>query len=108
MVNIKEFMRFFKEKLTHQNNLAPRDPDIASLITALGEQGNIVDVDACITRLRVKVKDLGKVNTGQIQHLGALGVVVIGQEVQAIFGRQSDNLRRELSERFGLGDSQEK
>ncbi|WP_413721287.1 glucose PTS transporter subunit EIIB [Sodalis sp. RH23] len=108
MVNIKEFMRVFKEKLTHQHNVAPRDPDIASLISALGEQENIVDVDACITRLRVKVKDLGKVNTGQIQHLGALGVVVIGQEVQAIFGRQSDNLRRELAERFGLESSQEK
>lgn len=104
MVNFREFMRFFKEKLTHQNDIAPRDPDIVSLISALGGQNNIVDVDACITRLRVKVNDLAKVNTGQIQHLGALGVVVIGQEVQAIFGRQSVNLRRELTERFGLGE----
>jgi PTS system glucose-specific IIB component len=105
MINIKEFMRFFSNKITHPHNVTPGDPDIALLISALGEQANIVDVDACITRLRVKVKDLSKVDTGEIQHLGALGVVVIGQEVQAIFGRQSDNLRRELSERFGLGDA---
>jgi len=102
MVNFKEFMRVFREKLSHPHTTVPHDPDIASLITALGEQENIVDVDACITRLRVKVKDLSKVDTGEIQHLGAVGVVVIGQEIQAIFGRQSDNLRRELAERFGL------
>ncbi|WP_213992705.1 glucose PTS transporter subunit EIIB [Sodalis sp. dw_96] len=104
MVNFKEFMRFFREKVSHPHSTVPHDPDISSLITALGEQDNIVDVDACITRLRVKVKDLSKVDTGEIQHLGAVGVVVIGQEVQAIFGRQSDNLRRELAERFGLED----
>lgn len=102
MVNFKEFMRFFRQKVSQPHATEPHDPDIASLITALGEQENIVDVDACITRLRVKVKDLSKVDTGEIQHLGAVGVVVIGQEVQAIFGRQSDNLRRELAERFGL------
>ncbi|QWA12227.1 glucose PTS transporter subunit EIIB [Sodalis ligni] len=105
MVNFKEFMRFFREKIKHPHNATvPHDPDITSLISALGEQENIVDVDACITRLRVKVKDLSKVDTGEIQHLGAVGVVVIGQEIQAIFGRQSDNLRRELAERFGLED----
>ncbi len=105
MVNFKEFMRFFREKINHPHNATvPHDPDITSLISALGEQENIVDVDACITRLRVKVKDLSKVDTGEIQHLGAVGVVVIGQEIQAIFGRQSDNLRRELAERFGLED----
>ncbi len=104
MVNLKEFMRFFSEKLSHPHHVEPGDPDIASLISALGDRENITDVDACITRLRVTVKDLSKVNTGEIQRLGALGVVVIGQQVQAIFGRQSDNLRRELSERFDLGD----
>ncbi|TCV93025.1 glucose PTS transporter subunit EIIB [Biostraticola tofi] len=102
MVNIKEFVRQFSPKLRHKASLEPKDPDLALLVSALGEQENITRVDACITRLRVRVRDLGKVNTGAIQQLGALGVVVIGQEVQAIFGKQSDNLRRELSERFGF------
>ncbi len=106
MVNFKEFMRFFREKLSHPQITVtePNDPDIGLLIAALGSQDNILDVDACITRLRVKVKELSKVDTGAIQHLGAVGVVVIGQEIQAIFGLQSDNLRRELAERFGLQD----
>lgn len=105
MVNIKEFVRIMGQKLTHSQPLEPGDPDIAALINALGGQDNIREVDACITRLRVTVESLSKVNTGAIQSLGALGVVIIGQQVQAIFGKRSDNLRRELEDRFGLGDA---
>ncbi|MEN3258364.1 glucose PTS transporter subunit EIIB [Sodalis endosymbiont of Spalangia cameroni] len=83
----------------------PGDPDLAALIAALGGRWNIREVDACITRLRVTVKDLAKVNSGTIQSLGALGVVILGHQVQAIFGTRSDNLKRELEERFGLDET---
>jgi len=70
------------------------------LIPAFGGDDNIDHVEACITRLRVTVKDLNKVDTQAIQQEGALGVIIIGQQVHAIFGRQSDALRQLLDDHF--------
>ena len=53
-----------------------------------------------MTRLRVKVKELTRVDTEALQSEGALGVIILGQEVHAIFGKQSDALRKLLDERF--------
>jgi len=70
------------------------------LIPAFGGEENIEHIEACITRLRVKVKDLNKVDSQAIQEEGALGVIIIGQQVHAIFGRQSDTLRQLLDDHF--------
>lgn len=70
------------------------------LIPAFGGDNNIQHVEACITRLRVTVKDLNKVDSQALQQEGALGVIIIGQQVHAIFGRQSDRLRHLLEEHF--------
>jgi PTS system glucose-specific IIB component len=48
----------------------------------------------------VTVKDLNKVDSKALQDEGALGVIIIGQQVHAIFGRQSDALRQLLDEHF--------
>ena len=61
---------------------------------------NIENVDACITRLRVTVKDLSVVDSQALQNEGALGVIILGQQVHAIFGKQSDALRQLLDEHF--------
>ena len=68
--------------------------------SAFGGDDNIEHVEACITRLRVTVKDLNKVDSEALQNEGALGVIIIGQQVHAIFGRQSDALRQLLDEHF--------
>lgn len=70
------------------------------LIPAFGGEENIEHIEACITRLRVTVKDLNKVDSQAIQEEGALGVIIIGQQVHAIFGRQSDTLRQLLNDHF--------
>lgn len=70
------------------------------LIPAFGGDDNIEHVEACITRLRVTVKDLNKVDTQALQQEGVLGVIIIGQQVHAIFGRQSDTLRQLLDAHF--------
>lgn len=70
------------------------------LIPAFGGDDNIEHVEACITRLRVTEKDLNKVDTQALQQEGALGVIIIGQQVHAIFGRQSDTLRQLLDAHF--------
>jgi PTS system glucose-specific IIC component len=70
----------------------------ASLVTAFGGKDNIASLDACITRLRVGVKDVAKVDQAGLKKLGAAGVVVAGTGVQAIFGTKSDNLKTDMDQ----------
>ena len=68
------------------------------LVRAFGGRSNIVNLDACITRLRVKLADVSRVSATTLKALGAAGVVVVGDGVQAIFGTQSENLKTEMQE----------
>jgi len=68
------------------------------LVRAFGGRRNIASLDACITRLRVKLNDVTKANPDKLKALGAAGVVVVGDGVQAVFGTQSENLKTEMQE----------
>ena len=68
------------------------------LVRAFGGRSNILNLDACITRLRVKLGDVTKASPEKLKALGAAGVVVVGDGVQAIFGTQSENLKTEMQE----------
>ncbi len=68
------------------------------LVRAFGGRGNIASLDACITRLRVQLNDVTKVNAEKLKALGAAGVVIVGDGVQAIFGTQSENLKTDMQE----------
>lgn len=68
------------------------------LVLAFGGRSNITNLDACITRLRIGVADANKVNQGKLKGLGAVGVVMVGNGVQAIFGTRSENLKTEMEE----------
>ena len=70
----------------------------AALVRAFGGAGNIKGLDACITRLRVEVADADAVDREALKALGAAGVVQVHNNVQAIFGPQSDNLRTEMQD----------
>jgi glucose PTS system EIICB or EIICBA component len=66
------------------------------LVAAFGGRANIRTLDACITRLRAEVHDVTKTSQARLKQLGATGVVVVGQNVQAIFGPQSENLKSDI------------
>jgi PTS system glucose-specific IIC component len=68
------------------------------LVRAFGGRGNIASLDACITRLRVRLLDVTRASAATLKALGAAGVVVVGDAVQAIFGTQSENLKTEMQE----------
>ena len=68
----------------------------AALVAAFGGKANIENLDACITRLRISVKTIEQVNKDELKKLGAAGVVVSGNGVQAIFGTKSDNLKTDM------------
>ena len=48
------------------------------LVLAFGGRGNIKSLDACITRLRVGLNDIHKVNQDKLKALGAAGVIAVG------------------------------
>jgi PTS system glucose-specific IIC component len=66
------------------------------LVLAFGGKSNIDSLDACITRLRVGVNDIGLTNQERLKALGASGVMVVGKNVQAIFGPLSENLKTDM------------
>jgi PTS system glucose-specific IIC component len=78
----------------------PKDAEAMSreLVLAFGGRSNIDSLDACITRLRIGVKDMGKVNIARLKALGASGVLQIGNNAQAIFGPRSENLKTDMIE----------
>lgn len=69
-----------------------------NILTALGGKENITHLDACITRLRVEVKDKGNVNKDRLKKLGASGVLEVGNNVQAIFGTRSDTIKSQIQD----------
>ena len=70
----------------------------SEILVALGEKENLKSLDACITRLRVQVEDINKVDREKLKELGAAGVLVVGDNIQAIFGTKSDTLKSEINE----------
>ncbi len=67
------------------------------IIAVLGGRENIEFVDACMTRLRVTVKDLDKVgDIDDWKPLGALGLFKKDKGVQAIYGLQADVIKSDI------------
>ncbi|WNS46611.1 glucose-specific PTS transporter subunit IIBC [Paenibacillus sp. MMS20-IR301] len=69
-----------------------------NILSALGGKENITHLDACITRLRVEVKDKTGVDKNRLKKLGASGVLEVGNNVQAIFGTRSDTIKSQIQD----------
>lgn len=68
------------------------------VLKALGGKENLENLDACITRLRVIVKDAKNVDKDGLKKLGAAGVMEVGNNIQAIFGPKSDHLKGQIKD----------
>lgn len=76
---------------------------IDEIITGLGGSDNIITVDACFTRLRVKVKDKSIIgDTDYWKRLGANGVVQVSDGVQVIYGTKADVYKTQIREVLGV------
>ncbi|HED9412232.1 TPA: PTS transporter subunit IIABC [Staphylococcus aureus] len=69
-----------------------------AVLEAMGGKANIKHLDACITRLRVEVNDKSKVDVPSLKDLGASGVLEVGNNMQAIFGPKSDQIKHEMQQ----------
>ncbi|WP_171311539.1 PTS transporter subunit IIBC [Enterococcus cecorum] len=75
-----------------------------AIINLLGGKPNIVDVDACMTRLRVTVNDNTKVGKEeQWKAVGAMGLIVKDNGVQAVYGPKADVLKSDIQDILDSG-----
>ncbi|MEG0078326.1 MULTISPECIES: PTS transporter subunit IIBC [Enterococcus] len=82
------------------------DPNsqIVKVINLLGGKENIMDVDACMTRLRVSVKDPAKVGgEPDWKNAGAMGLLVKDKGVQAVYGPKADILKSDIQDAIDSG-----
>lgn len=85
------------------NSNASMDELAVKAIELLGGKENIVDVDACMTRLRVTVKDIEKVGDEKAwKDNKALGLIVKDKGVQAIYGPEADVLKSDIQDILGI------
>lgn len=70
----------------------------AELLAALGGSTNVVELEPCITRLRVEVTDPALVNEDSLREHGAFGVVRSGRVVQVVVGPEADDLAAKINE----------
>jgi len=73
------------------------------LVAAFGGRSNIQSLDACITRLRIELVNPATANVDRLKALGATGVVKVGNNVQAIFGTRSENLKTDMEQFLRAG-----
>lgn len=75
------------------------DSQAERIITLLGGRENIVLVDACMTRLRVTVKDVDKVaDLPEWKAEGALGLLKKDNGIQAVYGPKADVLKSDIND----------
>jgi glucose-like phosphotransferase system IIB component len=76
----------------------PRFERTVSLLGYLGDFDNLKSINACITRLRLSVVDVSKIDEESIKKkLGAKGIMKLsGGSVQVIFGAEADIFKVEL------------
>lgn len=92
-----------EEGTASENNSTSNDIQALAIISLLGEKENIEDIDACMTRLRVTVKDISKVaEEKEWKNNGALGLILKDKGVQAIYGPKADVLKSNIQDILGV------
>ena len=68
------------------------------ILAGLGGRRNIVEIEACITRLRTEVQDMSLVDEGALKAAGAHGVMRAGTVVQVVLGPQADLVASDIED----------
>ncbi len=68
------------------------------ILDALGGDDNIIDLEPCITRLRVEVENTDLVDDKALTAAGAIAVVRSGDAVQVIVGPEADTLASDIED----------
>ncbi len=83
---------------------ADANSQVVQIINLLGGRDNIADVDACMTRLRVSVKDVAQVGDENAwKQAGAMGLIIKDSGVQAVYGPKADVLKSDIQDLLESG-----
>ncbi|GGB69325.1 N-acetylglucosamine-specific PTS transporter subunit IIBC [Fictibacillus barbaricus] len=78
-------------------NEVQNDGLAAQYLNALGGKENLLNIDNCVTRLRLKVKDTKDVDEAQLKRLGARGVIKLNNtDLQVVVGTKVESLANDL------------
>jgi len=90
-------LKIFEE--SHKESTVQVTHEIQAFISALGGSKNITDTDACITRLRMSVKDSSILNDEAFLSLGAKGVIRPDKKsIQIILGTKAEGVAEKIRE----------
>jgi PTS system N-acetylglucosamine-specific IIC component len=71
----------------------------ASYLAALGGAGNVIEVEACATRLRLSLVDNARLDEAALKQLGARGVLrLTAGSAQVIVGPLADQVAGEIQD----------
>jgi PTS system N-acetylglucosamine-specific IIB component len=70
----------------------------AAIVAGLGGAGNIVEIEACITRLRTQVEDVALVDEPSLRAAGAHGLMRAGTVVQVVLGPDADVVASDIED----------
>lgn len=95
--NVEDVKLHSKADYLNKNKEIENDSNkYEKLVKGLGGLENILDIDACASRLRLKLVDGDKIDEALLKETGALGVVHKGTNVQVIYGPQVSTIRTDL------------
>ena len=95
---------FFRKLLSLPRGNKAKKTIEEELLDAYGGEKNILSLDACISRLRIRVRDISKTDHAKLRELGAAGVIVDGDSVQSVFGLRSEKLMEGMKKYTSLPD----
>ncbi|MCM3718694.1 N-acetylglucosamine-specific PTS transporter subunit IIBC [Fictibacillus phosphorivorans] len=77
------------------------DQAAGAYLAALGGKENIVQLDNCITRLRLQIKDFGKVDEGALKKAGSKGLIKLNnQNIQVVVGAEVEPIADRMREKL--------
>ena len=92
------------EVSSNEPKVANASTQVIQIINLLGGRNNIADVDACMTRLRITVHNPDLVgNEASWKQAGAMGFIVKGSGIQAIYGPKADVLKSDIQDVLSSG-----
>ena len=76
-----------------------------AIMEALGGRDNIVDIDNCISRLRLVLKDTSIVDENALKATGSLGIIKINEKnIQVVYGTKVETAAHELKDAVKAAD----
>jgi PTS system N-acetylglucosamine-specific IIC component len=93
-----------EETATETNSVDALDSLATSYIGVIGGSDNLTGIDACITRLRLTVKDSAMVDSVAAKRLGAAGVVKLNkQSIQIVVGAKAESIADSMRKVIAAG-----